>query len=147
MIPEFSLVRRQFAPESPPRLRPAGRHFECEVRSSGRAATWIRPCGELDLGSEPQFEQALREALSSALLVIIDLRELIFIDSTSLHLIIDADARARRSRRRLVFVRGPAQVDCLFELVGLSDRLEIIDLKPVLVSAPPRTACVPSDAA
>jgi anti-anti-sigma factor len=133
-------------PESPTRLTPAAHSFQCEVRSSDRAATWIRVCGELDLGSAPQFEQALRYSLSSALLVIIDLRQLTFIDSTGLHVIAEADARARRSSRRLVFVRGPAQIDGLFELVGLSDRLEIIDIKPVLVPAAP-TAPPPADAA
>ena len=123
-------------PESPIQSGPTAQNFECEVRTSDGAATWVRVCGELDLDSAPQFEQALQDSLSSALLVIIDLRQLMFISSAGLHVIAAADARARRSNRRLVFVRGPAQIDRLFELVGLADRLETIDLKPVLVSAP-----------
>ena len=74
----------------------------------------------------------MHDALSSARLVVADLRQLSFMDSTGLHLLIATDARARRSYRRLVIVRGPAQIDRLFELIGLSERLEIIDLKPVL---------------
>lgn len=71
--------------------------------------------------------------------MIIDLRQLTFIHSVGLNVIAEAHARARRSNRRLVFVRGPAQIDRLFELVGLAERLEIIDLKPVLALAAPAT--------
>ena len=117
--------------------------FECELRSSRRAATWIRTCGEWDLRAAPQFEQALHAALAGARLVIVDLRQLTFIDSTGQHLIIEAAARARRSGRRLVFVRGPVQIDLLFELIGLAYRLEITDLKPVLVSTARPTASAP----
>ena len=134
-------------PESPAQLRPTGQHFECDVRSNGRAPTWIRACGELDVASAPQFEQAVHDSLSSAPLVINDLRQLTFIDSTGLQLIIDADIRARRIGRQLVFVRGPAQIDRLFVLIGLSDRLEVVDLRPVLVSAPPLRPHTPLDAA
>lgn len=119
--------------ESPTQPGLGPRRFECELRSSDRAAAWIRVSGDLDLGSAPQLEQALRDALPSALLLIIDLRQLTGIDSTGLHVLLEADARARRGRRRLVFIRGAAQIDRLFELFGLSDRLEIVDLKPVLV--------------
>jgi anti-anti-sigma factor len=91
------------------RVRPADQDFQCEVRSSGRAATWIRAGGVLDLSAAPRFERALQDALSSALLVIVDLRELTFMDIAGLNPIVEADARARRSDRRLVFVRpvGP----------------------------------------
>ena len=91
--------------------------------------------------------QALQEALSRALLVVVDLRELAFIDSTGLHMLIKPDARARRTGRRLVFVRGPAQIDRVLELIGLSGRLEIIDLEPGCVSAAGLTGPEPFDAA
>ena len=120
-------------PEPPPEPRSAAPRFECELRSTGPAVTWIRARGELDYASAGRFEQALQAAFSSAL-VIVDLRQLTFIDCTSLELMIKADAWARGSRRRLVFVHGPEPIDRVFDLVGLSDRLEFIDLKPVLVS-------------
>jgi anti-anti-sigma factor len=133
--------------ESPFGFRSADQHFECKVRSNGAAATWIHARGELDLDSAPQFERALRDSLSSALLVVVDLRELTFIDSAGLHLILEADARARRSGRRLLLVRGATQVDRLFGILGLSKRLEIIDLRPILVPAPRLRAHTPLDAA
>lgn len=72
-------------------------------------------------------DRALRGAIG-------DLRQLTFMDSAGVHAIIKADAQARSNARRLVLVRGPAQIDRLLELVGLSDQLEIIDLKPTLAS-------------
>jgi anti-sigma B factor antagonist len=121
--------------------------FECKVRSNGGAATWVHARGELDIESASQFERALRDSLSSALLVVLDLRELTFIDSSGLHIIEEADERARRSGRRLVMVRAPANVDRLFDLLGLSKRLEIIDLRPILVSTRSPRAYPPLDAA
>jgi anti-anti-sigma factor len=81
------------------------------------------------------------------MLVIVDLRQLTFIDSTGLHVLIEADARARRIRRRLVLARGPARIDRLFQILGLSERLKIIDLKPVLVSPPAHSAPAPPNVA
>lgn len=113
----------------------AGR-FACEFRAEGRGAAWVSPSGELDLDSVPEFEQTIREALEYALLVIIDLRALTFIDSTGLHAIAAADQRARETEHRLVLIRGSGQVDHLFALVGLADRLKIVDLAPDRSSSP-----------
>lgn len=89
----------------------------------------------------------VQRALSCARLVIIDLRQLTFIDSTGLHLIIAADASARLSSRRLIVIRGPAHIDRLFTLVGISDRVEITDATPMLVSTQAPTLVIPLDAA
>lgn len=105
------------------------RQFECVVAADGQNAAWIGARGELDLASAPQLERTLHEALDSARMIVLDLRQLTFIDSTGLHLIIEAHGRARDAKRRLVLIRGPAQIHNLFELVGLADRLEIVDLE------------------
>lgn len=104
--------------------------FTCELRLEGRAAAWIRLGGELDLASAPQFTQALEQALEGAQLVIVDLRDLTFMDSSGIHAIVEADLRARHSGQRLAAVRGPAQIQRLFALVGLSNHLEVIDPEP-----------------
>lgn len=102
--------------------------FLCELRVEGRDAAWILTRGELDLGSSRRFERTLEDALRAAKLIIVDLRELTFMDSTGVSAIIEADARARGDDRRLVLVRGPAQVQRLLTLVGIADRLEIVEL-------------------
>ena len=109
--------------------------FEAGLRFGARAA-WLHLCGELDLASAPLLRVRLDEAMSCAQLVMVDLRHLAFTDCTGIHVMIDADAEARRGGRRLVFVRGPAQTDRLFALLGLSERLRVIDLKPDVAPAP-----------
>ncbi len=116
-------------PEAPP-VREAA-VFGCVLHHSGRDAAWIRLSGELDLATAPQLTMRLDEALISARLVVIDLRQLTFMDSTGLAVLINAHNRARRGERRLVLIRGPLQVDRLLKLTGLADRLEITDLQSV----------------
>jgi anti-sigma B factor antagonist len=101
--------------------------FGCEISRSDRHAVWIRLSGELDLGCSMQLKHTLREAVATQRLIVVDLTGLAFMDSTGLHAIIDADNRARLRGSKLVLVRGPAQIDRLFELVGVSDRLQIVD--------------------
>jgi anti-sigma B factor antagonist len=92
--------------------------------------------GELDIATAPQFEHALGRAQADAALVILDLRELEFIDSSGAHVIAGANGRARQAGGRLVVVRGPVQVERLFALVGLDRRLELVDHPPAAASAP-----------
>ena len=109
--------------------------FESDLRFGARAA-WLHLGGELDLASAPRLRLRLGEAISSAQLVMVDLRQLAFTDCTGIHVLLDGEAQARRAGRRLVFVRGPAQIDRLFQLLGLSERLRIIELKPGVAPAP-----------
>jgi anti-anti-sigma factor len=97
----------------------------------GRSAVWVRLGGELDLDGAAGLERCLARALGSARLVVVDLRELTFIDSAGVHLIVEARERALRTNRRLVLVRGRAQTTRLFTLAGLNGRLEIVDLSPL----------------
>ena len=102
--------------------------FRCTLRESGRNASWIRVAGELDLATAPQLERALCEAKVRARSVVLDLRALTFMDCAGVGVIVRSNQRAKRMGRRLVLVRGPAQVHCLFALSGTADGLEIVDL-------------------
>ena len=82
---------------------------------------------ELDIASAPQLERMLRRAELSARLVVLDLRELTFMDSFGLRLIADSSHRARRTGRRLLVLRGPAQVQRLFALSRAAQDLEIVE--------------------
>jgi anti-sigma B factor antagonist len=121
--------------------------FGCVLSHSGRDAAWIRVVGELDIATTPQLELTLEEALRSARLVILDLRQLEFMDSSGIYLLIKADAHARSRGQRLVVVRGPAQIDHLFELVGISDRLEFVDPEALKSVARAPTSAASPDAA
>jgi len=105
--------------------------FRCTCRGMGFHSVSVHVAGELDLATAGLLEQTLRRAEGRALLVVLDLRELTFMDSAGLHVIVNASVRARQAGCRLVLVRGPSQVDRLFGLVGAADVLEISDLGPV----------------
>ena len=60
-------------------------------------------------------------------LIVLDLRELTFMDSTGLRVMVSADARARDQARRLAIVQGPEPVHRVFRITGLDDHLDIVE--------------------
>jgi anti-sigma B factor antagonist len=97
------------------------------TREEDGSTAWLSLVGELDLSSAPRVEKELHELESGdAELIVLDLRELSFLDSTGLRLIVTADARARDSGRRLAIVQGPEAVERVFRVTGLDALLEIV---------------------
>ncbi len=107
---------------------PASSAFACSCTDDGLDAAWVHVAGELDFATAPQLERTLRETQHTARLVLLDLRELTFIDSAGVHAIVSASIDARQRGRRLVLLRGSPNVDRLFTLAGRSDAVEIGDL-------------------
>jgi anti-sigma B factor antagonist len=95
--------------------------------AGGRARLTLE--GELDLATVGEAEAALAELEreSSVTTLVVDLRALRFMDSTGLHFVLGADARARKRGVRLLVVRGPEAVDRVFRLALLDGRLEFVD--------------------
>ena len=106
--------------------------FTCSCTNGGLDAARVHVGGELDIATTPQLERTLDE--SRARLVVLDLRELAFIDSSGIHAIVRAGIRARQDGRRLVLVRVPSDVDRVLTLTGSSGQVEFGDVDPV---APP----------
>jgi anti-anti-sigma factor len=92
------------------------------------SAVVVAVAGELDLATAPILQERISaaEALAPPLLVL-DLRELTFLDSTGLRIVLAADAAARRDARRLVVVRGSDPVHRVFLIALLDKRLELVD--------------------
>jgi len=68
--------------------------------------------GELDIATRDEFLAALAEAESAAApLVVIDMRELRFIDFTGIRALLSAVDRAHANRHRVVFTEGSAAVE------------------------------------
>ena len=111
--------------------------FVCTCRDGDVGVGWVRTAGELDLAVSAQLERTLHLAQANARLVVLDLRELTFMDSAGLHVILDGATRARSHGRRLIVVRGPTDVDRLFALTGTAHEVEVVDLHPM---APPPQA-------
>jgi anti-sigma B factor antagonist len=102
-------------------------HFRVEVANKGDAVI-IRVSGELDLASSPTLEQELERVASSGVsLVVVDLRELEFMDSTGLSVLVRAHQRAAESSQRFGLVNGSQQVQRLLDLTGVADRLVLAD--------------------
>jgi anti-anti-sigma factor len=105
--------------------------FACSWTNGGLDASCVHVTGELDIATTPQLDRMLREPESQTRLVVLDLRELAFMDSCGVHAIVDASARAREVGRRLVLLRGRPDVDRVFTLTGSSDSVEIGYVDPV----------------
>ena len=92
--------------------------------SDGTARILVR--GELDMETGPRLEAELRhaEAERPAVLVL-DLREVSFFDSTGLQLVLDADVRAREEGRRFVVLPGEGEPMRVLELAEVADRLQL----------------------
>ncbi len=81
--------------------------------------------GELDLGNCGPFQTALEEALAAGGPIVIDMRELEFIDSTGIALIVSA---LRESDGRMRFrMSESAAVARVLELTGITDKLPVAD--------------------
>ena len=107
--------------------------FVCR-RDDGLAdGAWVHLAGELDLATAPQLERTLREALSDASLVVLDLRSLTFIDLTGLRIILDAGRLARSEGRDLNVLSGSAQVDRVFTLTGTARDVNTVELSGALL--------------
>src|SRR4030081_2677710 len=72
--------------------------------------------GELDISTGVRLDEDLQRSEATApALIVLDLRELEFMDSTGLRLLIGADSRAREAGRRCVLVHVGAMVRRLRE--------------------------------
>jgi anti-sigma B factor antagonist len=80
--------------------------------------------GELDMNARFQAERALDELLGEPVeQLVVDLREVTFLDSTGMGLILEIHERARLEGFRLRLLRGPDEVQRVFELAGVADVL------------------------
>ena len=106
---------------------PADQVFDIEVEHRDGVVV-VRPIGELDMVTAPQLRSILKELRDKKASVVIDLKELTFLDSTGLRLIWDADAESRRDGLELTLTVGNPDIMRVFELTGLTRRLNFADL-------------------
>ena len=90
--------------------------------------------GELDIATAPRLESEFRRvgALDCVELVVVDLRNLAFLDSTGLEAIVRFEARSRAEGVEFALVRGPRAVERLFSVMQLDQKLRIVDDPPLL---------------
>jgi anti-sigma B factor antagonist len=102
--------------------------LDFESREEGQLAV-IALRGELDLTGtvalEPELDRLVERA--DVEVVALDFRELDFLDSSGLRLVMRADQRLQATGRRLALVRGPEAVQRVFDITRMSDRLDFVD--------------------
>lgn len=103
--------------------------FELGVDADDARVTYI-PRGELDLATVPELEEqvlaAIREGARS---VVLDLRELTFMDSTGVRTIVAAHQVAEETGHDLRIVRPPrdSAVSRVIEISGIDAALGLVD--------------------
>ena len=89
----------------------------------------VGPRGEIDLVTIDDVRAHVDQALD-ARFVYLDLREVTFIDSAGVRLIVEGARDLAQRGGELVVVRGPVAVQRLFDLVGLEGRVRMVDDPP-----------------
>ena len=93
-----------------------------------RVAVRVVPVGELDLATSPQLERQLHELRSSGFgRVVLDLRQLTFIDSSGIRVVAAEHRYAGTSDRAFSVINGPRAVQRVLELCGMLDHLHVDD--------------------
>ena len=147
------MTPNRFEPERPERFAPGRRgsvavtgrskrggdvardalHSATQVELSISDGTaWLTAGGQLDLTCGDRFIACLREARDAEPQnLVVDLREVTFIDSTGLSLLLKADGLARQNQFELHIVRSPAEiVQAVLEATGVEKFLPLVDEPP-----------------
>ncbi len=83
--------------------------------------------GELDLASAPILESEIESSdLAGAAMVVLDLRELRFIDSTGLRVLLAAHERSTERGQEFALTPGSEQVQRLLSITRVSEHLRIM---------------------
>jgi anti-sigma B factor antagonist len=101
--------------------------FEIAVGNGGDHVVRLAVRGEIDLSTGPElFESVVCAAAAhDRHHIVLDLRDVDFIDSEGLSSILRADRRARELNAHLILCNPSETVQRVFEVTGLDDLLDI----------------------
>ena len=101
--------------------------FDVDIRQDDDRVV-IALSGEIDLSTVESVSAEVEPALAGdPAIAVLDLREVTFLDSSGLRLLLRLDERQRSNGRRLAIVRGGRRVARVFELTGADEQLELVD--------------------
>lgn len=85
--------------------------------------------GEADLQTAPSLKRVLADACESAKqTIVVDLRNLTFIDSSGLHALVEAFETCTYRGLEMKVIPGPPNVQRLFQLTGIEEVLSLFQL-------------------
>lgn len=100
--------------------------FEARTERVG-TATVVTFLGELDIASEAPAAAALEAAIGDGGVLVADLRELAFLDSTGVRVLLTADLHAKEKGVRFGVARGDGMVRKLLEVTQIDQRFPVVD--------------------
>jgi anti-sigma B factor antagonist len=103
-----------------------GSEFSVAVHEEGTAQVVVVH-GEVDLATADALRAEVRAASGRSDTVVLDLREVSFMDTQGLAVVIEAQQAAADGGGRFVIARAPDRVHKLFDMIGLTQRLTIVD--------------------
>ncbi len=84
--------------------------------------------GDLDLATAPLLDEQLDCAAGSdATMIVVDLAQVEFIDSSGLHVLVQHACGSRQNGRRVRLTKGSEQVQQLFRITGVLDHLLFVE--------------------
>ncbi len=90
-------------------------------------AAIVALAGDLDIATEAQALEELAAAMDGCSLLVADLRELQFLDSTGVRVLLATELRAREHGMRFAVVRGGGMVARLLEVTRIDQRFPVVD--------------------
>ena len=84
----------------------------------------VSPAGEIDIATAPAVRAAMAATVGPRRLVL-DLRQVEFMDTSGLALLVDEDRRARSRGGEFAVVAATASVQRLLDIAGLTPRLRL----------------------
>jgi anti-sigma B factor antagonist len=84
----------------------------------------VAPTGEIDIATAPAVRQAMQATAGDRRLVL-DLRGVAFMDTSGLKLLVEEDHRAGERGGAFAIVPGPAPIQRLLDVAGLTGRLHL----------------------
>jgi anti-sigma B factor antagonist len=101
--------------------------FAIEAERDGARAR-LAVIGELDIATTPQLVAALAALEPGYETLVVDLSRCTFFASSGISILLDENDRAAREGFELVVIKPPPQVQRMFDLAGLDDRLTFREL-------------------
>ncbi len=109
--------------------QPVPEPFRCPLTTIGGQVS-VTPRGELDLASTPQLDDALRRAQEQVDLIVLDLSELEFMDSSGAQLLLASKRRIHQTGGQLVLQHPSEEITWLLALIGVDRELGIAGPAP-----------------
>jgi anti-sigma B factor antagonist len=102
-------------------------HLQITIEEAGSAHV-VKLRGDLDLGSADDLRARLNDVeLDGKPEVVVDLRDLAFLDSSGLRELIVASRSAATIGRRFALIAGRDEIQRVFKISGTAERFEWVD--------------------